>query len=238
MRIHKISHCCLVIDLKVTGETSGDGHARRILIDPGFYSIEKHSKVNKVDIVLITHEHADHFHIESLKELMKNQPDVQVIANDAVGDILAKEGIEHHVMKHGNVVDMKGVHIEAYGKDHALLHSSIPPFSNIGYFIEESSSHSAEKSGEKLSLTNKFFFPGDAFTDPLKEIDILALPVAGPWMKISEAIDYALQLKPKKAFPVHDALRVPSQHLLPEKILGINGIEFIKLEEGGEILFT
>ena len=198
------------------------------------YSLEKHSKVNKIDIVLITHEHADHFHIESLKELIKNHPDIKVITNDAVGAILVKEGIEHNIMEHGNVVDIKGVHIEAYGKEHALLHKSIPAFSNIGFLIEELCVHSGGKSGD----ANKFFFPGDAFTDPLKEIDVLALPVAGPWMKISEAIDYALQLKPKKAFPVHDALRIPSQHLLPEKILGINGIEFIKLEEGGEIVYS
>jgi len=223
MKIHKLAHCCLVIDLK-----SVDSHFRRILLDPGFYSVEKHSKVNKIDIVLITHEHADHFHIESLKELIKNHPDIGVITNDAVGAMLAKEGIEHRVMEHGNSVDIKGVHIEAYGKEHALFHKSVPAVSNVGFLITENHS-------EKPT---HFFFPGDAFTDPLTEIDVLALPVTGPWMKISEAIDYALQLKPKKAFPVHDAMRIPSQHLLPEKILGAHGIEFIKLEENGMIDFN
>ncbi len=216
MHIHKISHCCLVIDLKTK-----DGHSRRILIDPGFYSVEKHSKVNKIDIVLITHEHADHFHVESLKELLKNNSNVEIITDKGVGAILAKEGVTHHVMEHGNVIDTKGVRIEALGKDHAVLHSSLPLMSNIGFLIQ-----------------NSLFFPGDAFTNPLKEIDILALPVAGPWMKISEAIDFALQLKPKKAFPVHDAVRIPTAHLLPEKILVANGIEFIKLEEGGSIDFN
>jgi len=220
MKIHKLAHCCLVIDLK-----SKEGHSRRILLDPGFYSVERHIKVNKIDIVLITHDHADHLHIESLKELLKSHPDVEIITNDTVGAILAKEGIEHHVMEHGNVIDTKGVHIEAYGKNHAILHSSMPLMSNVGFLIEE-------------SVGRKFFFPGDAFTLIDKEVDILALPVAGPWMKISEAIDYALQMKPKKAFPVHDAVRIPTAHILPERILGANGIEFIKLEEGGEILFT
>jgi L-ascorbate metabolism protein UlaG (beta-lactamase superfamily) len=214
MQIHKLAHCCLVIDLKAS-----DGHFRRILLDPGFYSVEKHSKVNKIDIVLITHEHADHFHIESLKELLKNHPDVEIITDKGVGATLAKEGITHHVMERDNVIDTKGIHIEAYGKDHAILHSSLPLMSNIGFLIQ-----------------NSFFFPGDAFTLIDKEIDILALPVAGPWMKISEAIDYAIQLKPKKAFPVHDAVRIPTAHLLPERILGANGIEFIKLEEGATLI--
>ena len=132
-------------------------------------------------------------------------------------------------MEHGNTIEMKGVHIEAYGKDHAILHSSLPLMSNVGFFIQE---------GNKTETGKRLFFPGDAFTNPLKEIDILALPVAGPWMKISEAIDFALQLKPKKAFPVHDAVRIPTAHLLPEKILGAHGIEFIKLEDGGDINFN
>ena len=208
MHIKKLSHCCLVIDV----------NKRRILLDPGSYSLEQHDKLNHADIVLITHEHADHFHIESLKALVKRAPDVTVITDAGVGAILAKEGIEHRVMKHGDSIDIKGVHIEAYGKDHAILHSSLPLMSNIGYFIE-----------------NKFFFPGDAFTDPQKPIDVLALPVAGPWMKISEAIDYALQVKPRMAFPVHDGLRYGSTHIVPEMILSKNGIEFIKLEDGGEI---
>ena len=208
MRIQKLSHCCLVIDV----------NDKRILLDPGFYSIEEHDKLSGIDIVLITHEHADHFHIESLKALIKRCPDIVVITNDSVGAILAKEGVEHRIMIHGNSVDVKGIHIDAYGTDHAVIHSSIPLFSNVGFFIND-----------------QFFFPGDALTDPKRQIDILALPVAGPWIKISEAIDYALALKPKMAFPVHDAVRIPTTHMVPEKVLGTNGIEFIKLEEGGVI---
>ena len=133
MRIQKLSHCCLVIDV----------NNKRILLDPGFYSIEEHDKLSNIDVVLITHEHADHFHIESLKALIKRCPDVTVITNDAVGAILAKEGIEHRIMMHGNSVDVKGVHIDAYGRDHAVIHSSIPLFSKVGFFIND-----------------QFFFPG------------------------------------------------------------------------------
>lgn len=209
MHIKKLSHCCLVIDV----------NQKRIVLDPGSYSIEQHDKVAHADIVLITHEHADHFHLESLKSLVKRSKDIAVITNDRVGEMLAKEGVEHKVMKHGNAIDVKGVHIEAYGKEHALIHNSIPPVSNVGFFIE-----------------NRFFFPGDAFTDPKREVDVLALPVAGPWMKLSEAVDYALAIKPRLAFPVHDAVMpIPTVHLVPEKILSKNGIEFIKLENGGEL---
>lgn len=213
MHIRKLAHCCLVIDLKKT----------RILLDPGYFSVEEHRLVKNIDVVLITHEHPDHFHIESLKELVKRLPDAAVITNDAVGDMLAKEGVRHRVMKHGDAIDLKDAHIEACGREHAIMHSSIPPASNVGYYIGNPSREPG------------FFFPGDAFTDPGKSVDVLALPVAGPWMKISEAIDYALKVKPRLAFPVHDAIRHASQHAFPERILSANGIEFIKLEENGEI---
>jgi len=160
----------MLIDVK-----GADGKARRIMTDPGSYSIEQHDRVAHADIVLITHEHGDHFHIESLKAFLKRCPTASVFSNDTVGEMLAKEGIEHHIMKHGDAIDHKGVHIEAVGEKHALLHRSIPQSSNVGFFLE-----------------GKLFFPGDAFTDPKRSVDVLALPATGPWMKISEPIDYAL----------------------------------------------
>ena len=51
-------------------------------------------------------------------------------------------------------------------------------------------------------------------------------------MKINEAIDYALQLKPRIAFPVHDHIRFSSSQILPAKILPENGIEFVLMLEG------
>lgn len=218
MRIKKLAHCCMLVDL-----VASDGAERRILIDPGSYSIERHDKVAHADIVLITHEHADHFHIESLKAFLKRSPQSVVIANDAVGDILAKEGIEHRIMRHGDKAEILGVSVAAFGQVHAALHSSVPQISNVGYFI------SGDASGRSL------FFPGDAFTDPERPVDALALPVSGPWMKISEAIDYALKLKPRISFPVHDFIRFQSQHALSQRILGANGLEFVALEEDGVI---
>lgn len=209
MHIRKLRHCCMVITV---GKTI-------IVTDPGIYSLEQHDKISHADIVLITHEHADHFHIESLEALLKRSPQTSVIANDAVGAILGGEGIEHHIMEHGDVIDHKGIHIEAYGKKHAVIHQSLPVVSNVGFLLE-----------------NKLFYPGDALTDPGKPVDVLALPTVGPWLKVSESIDYGLKLKPRVAFPVHDAIApVGFMHHVFEKALSENGIEFVKLEEGGEL---
>jgi hypothetical protein len=45
-------------------------------------------------------------------------------------------------------------------------------------------------------------------------------------------MDYALKLKPRITFPVHDFIRFGSTHKMPVEILGKNGIEFIPLVEG------
>ena len=213
MHIKKLKHCCLVIDIPVKGSKK----AVRVLTDPGSYSIEEHDKVKGVDIVLITHEHQDHFHIESLKALVKRQPDVAVIANDTVGEMLAKEGIKHRIMLDGNSIERKGVKIEAYGKLHAILHKSIPQSSNVGFFME-----------------NKLFMPGDAYTDPKQP--------SMSWPSLPADLDedvrsHRLRSRPEAA----DVISGPRRHeqrfheRFHRQDLGQNGIEFVKLENGAEL---
>ncbi len=211
MKITKFGHCCLLIE---------EGGVR-ILTDPGTYSIQQ-NETKDVDFILITHEHSDHLHIDSLKRILKNNPQVKIITNKSVGVLLEKENITFNLVEDGQNFDANGIFIEGFGKHHSFMHSSILPIQNTGYFI-----------------ANKFFYPGDAFTNPKKPIEILALPVAGPWMKLSEAIDYAVELKPKVCFPVHEGiLKQPgSTHRIPPQILGQSKIEFTVLEIDKEYEF-
>ena len=61
---------------------------------------------------------------------------------------------------------------------------------------------------------------------------VFALPVAGSWMRLLEAIDYALEIKPKTCFPVHEGiLKQPgSTHAILPKVLESKGIKFVILE--------
>jgi len=211
MKITKFGHCCLLIEESKV----------RILIDPGIYSTQQ-NEVKNIDFVLITHEDQDHLDIDSLKNLLKNTPQAKIITNESVGKVLKKEDIPLIQVEDGQNFDAKGVLIEGFGKDHGLFHSSIPPIQNTGYFI-----------------ANRFFYPGDAFTNPGKQIEILALPVIAPWLKLPEAIDYTLKLKPKVCFPVHDGIaKTPGiAHRLPPQILEPRGIKFIILEVDKEYEF-
>jgi L-ascorbate metabolism protein UlaG (beta-lactamase superfamily) len=210
MKITKYGHCCLLI------EEGG----LRILTDPGSFS-EGFESARNLDLVLITHEHGDHFHLDSLRKVCAANPDAKVITNSAVGSLMQAEGMAFEVLEHGQSRQDKGVAIEGVGKEHAVIYSSIPAVMNTGYFI-----------GGKL------FYPGDALTNPERPVDILALPVAGPWMKISEAIDYARALKPKVWLPVHDAiLTVDLGYRLAAMVLDPMGIPGKKLEHAREIDF-
>lgn len=208
MIIKKLGHCCLLIKIREL----------TILTDPGSYSTLQ-SEVTGINVILITHEHPDHFHLESLKKVLVNNPTAHIITNKAVGSLLDKEQIEHQIIQDGQSQNFQNILIEGFGTLHEEIYSTLPRVENTGYFIDE-----------------KLFYPGDAFTDPKKPVAILALPVAGPWMKIGEAIEYALQIKPRMAFPVHDGMLkyLGPVHLLPEKVLPENGIQFSPMKEGDE----
>ena len=205
MKITKLGHCCMLI------EEAGV----RILTDPGSYTIEEQKGIKNIDVVLITHEHADHFHIESLKLILSNNPNAKIFTNQDVAKILEKEGVSFSLFLHGQIEKINNLIIEGFGEKHAEMYQDLMRVDNTGYFI-----------------ANKFFYPGDSLTNPGKPVKILALPVAGPWLKLSEAIDYALELAPEKCFPVHDGIlkNIGSTDRLPPQVLKPAGIDFISLE--------
>lgn len=189
----------------------------RLLTDPGAYSTSQND-ARDIDAVLITHEHQDHFHLESLKIILKNNPQAVVMTNSAVGALLTKENIPFLLVGDSQTSMVKGVSVVGLGKNHAPIYSGFPMVENTGYFIAE-----------------QLWYPGDALTVfPGKKVEILALPVAGPWMKMSEALDYALKIKPEKIFPVHDGFfeNAGPFHRIPERIFGAAGIPFAAVGKG------
>ena len=214
MHIKKFGHCCLVIEI--------DGV--RIMTDPGMFTVGSHEDVMGIDAVLITHEHPDHLHVESLAEILKNNSGVRVITNAAVGKLLAAAGIAYDIIEGQGTGAVKNVVIEAFDAKHEEIFEEMGQVQNTGYWI-----------GPKL------FYPGDAYAEPGKPVDVLALPVSGPWCKLPDAIRYALKIKPRVAFPVHDGNRKPGDagitHRAPKIALEQHGIAFTPMIEGDEAEF-
>ncbi len=183
MKITKIGHCCLVLEHE----------GIKIMTDPGNFTIKEQEKVTDLSGIIITHEHQDHFHVDSVKAILKINPGITIVANAAVGRLLDVEGITHTVVGDKQSFEIEGIKIEGFGKDHAPIYGDMGRVENTGYFVADT-----------------FYFPGDNFYVPGKKVDVLALPVAGPWMKMADAIDFAKAIQARTAFGVHDGMIVPS----------------------------
>ncbi len=178
MRITKFAHACLLV------EEAGVC----LLTDPGFWN--GLPEVEALDAILITHTHQDHLDIAQVKALLEKHPNATVITHAEAGAMLTEAGIPFTLIQNGETVEVKGVSVESCGTSHAHIYGELPKCQNTGYFIAK-----------------KLFVPGDALHDiPSTQVSVLALPTGGPWMRISEAIDYAKKINPKVAFPIHDAL--------------------------------
>lgn len=205
MKIKKIGHCCFVAEPK---------EGVRIMTDPGAYSILQITEKN-INAILITHEHQDHLHIDSLKDILKNNPEALVITNSSVGLILDKENIKYIKVEEGDKYDINGVVISGFGNVHAQIYEDFGRVQNTGYMI------------------GNLCYAGDSFSYPDADVDILALPVAGPWMKMKDVIEFAKNIRPRICFPVHDAILQDFATFawkIPETILGKDNILFKKLE--------
>lgn len=206
MKITKFGHSCLLVEEKNA----------RILIDPGSWSIIP-DRLDNLDAILVTHEHADHLSLDYVKLIIKKNPQIEIYANEGVGKKLAAESIPCHTLGHGDQIYIKGVLVEGTGEKHAFMFHNHQVVRNTGYMIGE-----------------RFFYPGDAFTVPPKAVEILAYPAIAPWMKLFDALEYGKAIKPKVAFPVHDGfLKFGGPYYnYPEKEFTAAGTRWVVLEQG------
>jgi len=212
VKIKKLGHCCLVIE----------ENGKRIMTDPGSWTTKEQNEERNIDLIIITHEHADHIHIESLKIILENNPNAVVITNQGVGKLLDENNIKYQILENKTSQNILGLEIEAHDCKHEEIYQDIGIVLNTGFFINR-----------------RLFYPGDSFYNPEKFVEILALPVAGPWTSIKDATSYALEIKPKFCFPVHDGMlkSFGSNHKIPEIILEKSGIIFKTFEQNNEEIF-
>lgn len=209
MKVTKIGHCCLVIEHK--GKT--------ILTDPGNYS-RGQDTVTGIDLILITHEHLDHLHIDSLKKVLENNKNAEIITNSGVGKILDRHNVKYTLIEDGQNLNWQEILFEGYGTKHEEIYNELGQVINTGYFVD-----------------NKLFYPGDAFINPGKSVDILAAPISAPWATFKQCVNYIKEISPRIAFPVHDGMLVDGRagpiYRLPPIILEGSNTKFVELKEGG-----
>lgn len=209
MKLTKYEHACVTLEK--------DGEV--LVIDPGDFSSDFVPPEHVVAVVL-THVHGDHFDPDNIAAIVDKNPDARIISIDAVTTQL--EAINKQTVRPGETVTVGAFTLEFFGGLHALIHESIPRAENIGVLVNE-----------------LFYYPGDSFTVPERSVDTLALPVTGPWLKIGEAMDFLLAVKPRFAFPTHDAIADDLGRELVDRLVNNfateHGVEYQRLTESIEI---
>ncbi len=194
--IRHLGHACVRLDR--------DGQV--LVIDPGTFSDP--DALDGATAVLVTHEHADHVDPEPLVAALAASPDLQVWGPDPVVALLTGAGADPgrlHALSVGDRVGVVDFAVEVLGGWHALIHPDIPRIHNLAYLVDGTLLH-----------------PGDSFTPPPAgtSVEVLFLPAAGPWMKISEAVDYVRQVAPAVAVPIHTGISNENGLGLIDRVLG------------------
>ena len=176
MQVTHFGHSCVLLD---TG-------AARLLIDPGSFSTGFEG-LTGLDAVLVTHQHPDHLDPERLPALLRANPDVRLIVDSGTAGQLGD--VDHETVEPGATVTVAGARVEVLGGQHAVIHPDIPRIVNNAYLVDGTHLH-----------------PGDALDTVPGDVDVLFLPAAAPWSKISETIEYLRAVAPRAAVPIHQGI--------------------------------
>jgi L-ascorbate metabolism protein UlaG (beta-lactamase superfamily) len=176
-----------------------------LVVDPGGFS-DPAEALRGADAVLITHEHPDHVDAGAVRDA-----GAPVYAHP---DVLAGlDGVTGTPVRPGDAFDVSGFAVRVFGDRHGPVHEDVPDLPNNAYLIEE-----------------RVYYPGDSFSVPGVPVEVLLVPVGGPWMKLGEAIDFVRAVRPQRAHPTHDAvLSGPGQQFADKWMTERAGTDYSRL---------
>jgi len=211
MRITKFGHACVRL--------GHEGHA--VVLDPGMFTDPE--AVDGATAVLVTHEHADHLHVDHLRAT-----DAPIWTIAAVARAIAEQAPDLTervtVVAPGEQFDAAGVSVTAVGEQHAVIHPAYDRITNSGYVVEL---------GDR-----SVFHPGDALTGPGRAVDVLLAPVSAPWLKVGEAIDFAREVGAPTNLAIHDrvyseaGLSMTDGHF---RTLLAEGQTYVRIADGADL---
>jgi L-ascorbate metabolism protein UlaG (beta-lactamase superfamily) len=165
---------------------------KTIHIDP-VSQMADYSQLPKGDLILVTHEHSDHFDLQAIEKIKTGQT-AFVITENAAKQV--RDGI---VMKNGEEKIIAGFRIEAISA-YNLLHMRSP---GMPYHAQGVGNGYIITFGDK-----RVYIAGDTENTPemknLRNIDIAFLPMNLPYTMTPEMVaDAAKAFQPKILYPYH-----------------------------------
>lgn len=191
MILTKYEHACFVV------EKAG----KKVIIDPGGFTTDL-DNLNDIVAIILTHEHFDHLDIPNITRIIDENPEAKILGHSSLKDQLSD--LPFQPVSVGENVTIEPFHLTFFGGEHAEIHPSIPHIANLGVMVN-----------------NSIYYPGDSFTLPNQPVDVLALPVSAPWLKLSESFDFMTSVRPKIVFPTHDALLSAAGNGLVDRMVGL-----------------
>ncbi len=209
-RVTKYAQSCFLI------EKGG----KRLLLDPGRFVYEMDGVQPrdwpKIDVMLVTHEHADHAHIEGI-QLLVQRDGCPVFTNSSFARQLQSQGVLARVVRPGESVMAGGFSIRGVTQKHGVLSGGRPIPEDVGFVVDST-----------------FYTPGDSVNLPgMPQVPVLFVPVAGPDMNFDTAREMIGIVKPALAIPMHYAntakFPIDEQAL---RAFEVKGTEILVLADG------
>ena len=176
MKLTHLGHACLLVE-------TDDA---RLLLDPGVFS--SFADVRDLDGVLVTHQHPDHVDSARLPALLAANPGTRLVVDADTARVVDGLPDGASVVGPGDTLDFGRTVVTVVGGRHADVYGDVPGCTNAAYLVD----HGA------------LLHPGDSFFVPEQAVDVLAVAVDGPWLKLAEAVDYVRAVSPRVAVPIHE----------------------------------
>ncbi len=158
---------------------------RTLIVDPGSLTAPLED-VGDLAGILLTHEHADHWTPEHLARLTQAAPDAPILCTEGVARAAGDWTIR--VVRPGETTALGPFTLEFFGGTHEVIHESLPVVDNVGVLVN-----------------GALYYPGDSYALPGVDVDLLAAPTGAPWLRLGDAMDFILDIAPRRAFGTHDA---------------------------------
>jgi len=191
MKLTKFQHACFLIEKEGTA----------ILVDPGEFTRDL-ILPKKIDAIVITHEHADHFDENTVRALLVTQPGATLYAHESITGRFTEMNTVTIQIDQVYTVGANTLHF--FGGRHAPITEGVQVPSNYGVFINET-----------------VYYPGDSFVLPDQlPVPVLALPVSAPWLRIDDSIALLKIARPQVVFPTHDAILSEEGKSVVDRLVG------------------